>query len=61
MKIEYENGEVIVRIPVDEASSKLAPMSASGKSRMIASTGGFVPVQGAPAGVRLNLNLIGKP
>ncbi len=60
MKITYENGEVVVRIPCDEAIAKAAPPSKSGKSRMIANTGGFVRVEGAPEGVKLSLNLIGK-
>ena len=60
MKITYEDGEVVIRISVDEVSAKAAPVSSSGKSRIIASTSGFVAVEGAPAGVKIGLNLIGK-
>jgi len=59
MKIAYENGEVVVRIPCSAEQVKAAPLSGTGKSRMIASTGGFAKVDGAPEGVKLSLNLIG--
>jgi hypothetical protein len=61
MKITYEKGEVVVRIPCTEETVKGAPVSKTGKSRMIATTGGFSAVDGAPPGVRVSLNLIGKP
>jgi len=60
MRITYENGEVVVRIPCTVEDAKAAPPSKTGKSRMIASTNGFAAVPGAPDGVRLSLNLIGK-
>jgi hypothetical protein len=61
MNVSYENDEVVIRIPCSEDHVKEAPMSGTGKSRMVASTGGFAQVPGAPAGVRLSLNLIAKP
>lgn len=59
MKISYENGEVVIRVPCTEALIKAAPLSGTGKSRMIATTSGFAKVEGAPEGVKLSLNLIG--
>lgn len=59
MKISYENDEVVIRIPAGAAAIKGAPLSKSEKNKMLASTNGFVQVQGAPAGVKLGLNLIG--
>lgn len=59
MKITYEKNEVVIRIPCDAETIKAAKLSGTGKSKMLASTGGFAPVDGAPAGVKLSLNLIG--
>lgn len=59
MKIEYKDGNVVITIPVTEKSIKSAATSKSGKSKMLATTGGFGQVDGAPAGVKLSLNLIG--
>jgi hypothetical protein len=59
MQVTYENGHIVIRVPVTEATAKAAPISQSGKSRMIATTGGFVPVAGAPQGVKVGLNVIG--
>lgn len=59
MKVEFVKGNVVITIPVTDETIKAAPESKSGKSKMLASTGGFVPVEGAPAGVKLSLNLIG--
>lgn len=60
MKVMYENGDVVVRIPCGPDVIKKAPKSSTGKSKMVASTKGFVPVAGAPDGVKLSLNLIAK-
>lgn len=59
MKITYENGEVVVRMPCTEELIKAAPLSGTGKSRMIDGTGGFMKVEGAPNGVKISVNLIG--
>lgn len=58
MKIAFEKNEVVIRIPCSDKEIKNAPASKSGKTRMIASTGGFTQVTGAPDGVKLSLNLI---
>jgi len=60
VKVTYEKGKIVIRIPVTEESAKAAPISKSGKSRMVASTGGFATVDGAPDGVRIGLNVIAK-
>lgn len=60
MKISYEKNEVVIRIPCGEEEIKKARPSSTGKSKMIASTGGFTVVEGAPDGVKLSLNLITK-
>ena len=59
MKIEYDAKacEVIVRIACGEAEISAAPISESGKSRMIGSTKGFVPVEGLED-VKIGVNLI---
>ena len=60
MDIKYENGDLVITIPVNDEIIKKAPMSSSGKSKMVATTSGFIPVQEIP-GVKLSLNLIAKP
>lgn len=60
MKVEYKAGVLTITIPCGEKEIKAAQMSKSGKSKMVATTSGFVPVEGAPEGVRLSLNLIAK-
>lgn len=59
MKVTYENGEIVIRIPCNAKTIKDAPASKSGKTKMLATTGGFTPVEGAPTGVKLSLNLTG--
>lgn len=59
MKVSYENGEVLIRIKCTEEEIKAATLSKSGKTKMIATTSGFTLVEGAPAGVKLSLNLVG--
>ena len=60
MNVTYEAGAVVIRIPCSPEQAKSAPVSRTGKSRMISNSGGFIAVQGAPDGVKLSLNLIGK-
>lgn len=57
MKVEFKNNSVVVTIPCGDQDMKNAPASKSGKTKMVASTGGFVQVDGAPKGVKLSLNL----
>lgn len=60
MEITYENGELVIRIPASEEQCKTAPVSTSGKSRLVATTSGFSQVPGGPDGLKLSLNLIAK-
>ena len=60
MKIEYVKGEVRIAIPCGPDVIKSAPHTGTGKSKRLASTNGFIQVQGAPDGVRISLNLIAK-
>lgn len=59
MKIEYKGGNVVITIPCGDKEIKAAPPSKTGKTKMIATTGGFSQVEGAPVGVKLSLNLVG--
>lgn len=54
MNIKFEKNEVVVRIPFQPGGT-YAP-SKSGKTMMVASTGGFVMVPGTD-GLKLSLNL----
>ncbi len=56
MNITYEKDEVVIRIPYSAKAIAAAAMSKSGKNKMVATTSGFVPVSGAPDGVKLSLN-----
>ena len=60
MHITVENDELVIRIPVTAEIIKNAPMSSSGKSRMVATTSGFTAIAELP-GLKLSLNLIAKP
>lgn len=59
MNITYKAGEIVITIPCTADTIKKAPQSKTGKSKMLATTSGFSVVDGAPAGVKLSLNLIG--
>lgn len=58
MDIKLDKDMLTITIPVGKDAVKNAPKSKSEKNKMIATTGGFMAVQGAP-GFRLNLHLIG--
>lgn len=55
---KFEGDELVIRCRVDEAAIEGALPSKSGKTRMVASTSGFVGIA-APCGqqVKLSLNL----
>ena len=57
MDVKYENGNIVITIPCAAADIKAAPTSASGKTRVVATTSGFTGVPGAPKGVKLGLNV----
>jgi hypothetical protein len=52
MDIRQEGDELIIKIDVSEAAIKAAPPSSSGKTRLLASTNGFVRV--GPGSLGLN-------
>lgn len=58
MKVEFKSNNVVITIPCSKKDVDNAPESKKGKSRMIASSKGFMQVPGAPEGVKLSLNLI---
>ena len=55
MTYEVKNGKLVITVDVSDEKIKDAPMSKSGKSRLVASTNGFVGVGGK---VRMSLNII---
>ena len=55
MQTRIENGKLIIEIDVSDKAIKDAPMSKSGKNKLIASTGGFLVVG---EGIRIGLNVI---
>ena len=61
MKIKFEKGEVVIRIPFSKTGAY--PLSKSGANRLVATTGSFSQVEGSPdPSLRVAVNLIcGKP
>jgi len=57
VKIEYVDKELIIRIPLD--TKKVYPASKTGKSNMVASSGGF-STEEMPAGFSISYNVIQK-
>lgn len=60
MKIIYDSStrEVVIRIPYEPGAGALAPLSSTGKSRLVAKTTTFTPVEGCPDPLKVSLNLI---
>lgn len=56
MNIKYANDKVIIEIPYKSGATGFRP-SATGKTLMVATTGGFTVVPGAPDNLKLSLNL----
>jgi len=54
---DKESKEIHIRIPFDEAAIPDLPYSASGKTRLVATTNGNVPVDCLPSEMRLGLNM----
>lgn len=63
MKIEYSKGKITIVLDASEAAIKNAPLAKSGKNKLVATTGSFSRIEGAPAeqNLRLQLNLIANP
>ena len=55
---EVRNGKLIITIDITPAACKAAPPSASGKTYLVASTGGSVPLAGTV--LSFSLNVMGK-
>ena len=56
-KTEIKGDQVIITIDVSKDACSSAPLSKTGKSKLVASTGGFKPLSDK---FSLNLNLITK-
>jgi hypothetical protein len=56
MQVKVQGDKLIIEIDVSPAALKAAPLSKTGKSRLVASTGGFVAVEGK-GNLKLGLNL----
>lgn len=56
MEITYKDGIVTVTMRADEATVRAAPRSSSGKTKIVATTSGFMGVSGS-GGLKLSLNL----
>jgi hypothetical protein len=53
--MELKGGKLIITVDVSDKAVKDAPMSKSGKNKLLASTGGF---ESAGQGIRVGLNVI---
>ena len=58
MEVKFEKNAVVIRVPVTKESVGKAALSKSGKTKLVASTGGFSAVPEAPFGLKLSMNLI---
>ena len=56
-KTEFKGDQLIITIDVSKQACASAPLSSSGKSRLVASTGGFKALNDK---ISFNLNLITK-
>jgi hypothetical protein len=58
VQVEQKGNKLVITVDVSPATIKEAPMSSSGKNKLIASTCGMQPVNGT--GIKLGLNVITK-
>lgn len=56
MQYALDNGVLLLAIPVTKDAIAAAHLSASGKTRILATTSGFVPIPGT-SGVKVGLNV----
>lgn len=56
MKTEIKDGKLVITVDASAAAKKAAPLSRSGKSRLLASTGGFQSVEG-DQDIKISLNV----
>ena len=57
MKTEIRDGQLIITIPISADAIRTARPSATGKTRIVATSGGFMRLDGTPNGAPLSLNL----
>lgn len=57
MDVKFDKDTVTITIPCSADTIKKAGLTKSEKNKNIATTGGFVAVQGSP-GLKLNLSLV---
>lgn len=57
MKTEIRDGQLHITIPISADAIRTARPSATGKTRIVATSGGFMRLDGAPHGAALSLNL----
>lgn len=58
MEVKFDKSKLVISIPVTKESVGKAPLSKSGKTKLVASTGGFSAVADAPFGLKISLNVI---
>lgn len=58
MDISYKDGEIVVRIPYKLGTGKEGEKSSTGKSRMVATTKGFVAIPNCDPSMRISINVI---
>lgn len=56
MEMEVKDNKLVITIDISPEACKAAPVSKSGKSRIIASSGGFQKIPGRPE-VTIGLNV----
>lgn len=54
-KIERKGNELLITVPLSDAARDAAELPKSGKTRLLATTGGFVAVDGTDVKVSLNV------
>jgi hypothetical protein len=57
MELSFKGDELVIRVKLDQAAIRAAPVSASGKSFLVASSRGPIPVGPPELGAKLILNL----
>jgi hypothetical protein len=56
MSMKVNGSKLIIEVDIDAKALKAAPLSKSGKTRLVASTGGFTNVEGLN-NVKVNLSV----
>lgn len=56
MEIKIENDKLIITVDVSKEAIAAARISSAGKSKLVASTGGFIPINDS-GGIKAGLNV----